>query len=293
MKKYLCIDIGGTSVKYAVVNDDGKILRKSSVPSEAKIPGGILKNLGEIIEKNRDGAEGAAISTAGLVDSTKGEVIFAGGNFAAYSGAKLKKFVEEKYNLPCEVENDANAAALGEYWLGGGKGNRSLFMMVVGTGLGGAFVTEGKILSGANFGAGEIGFLPASSGKLEDAASVAALIKFVTERKKIPADRLDGEKIIALAKEGDEDALLGARRMAKALAEGAAAASCLLNPAVILLGGGIMEGEKASPFIIPMTEEFFAALLPLPMRKNTVIKVAALGNDAALLGALKSFLDKR
>lgn len=148
--KYACIDIGGTAIKYAMMTGEGQILTKGQVLTKVEtdgssaIPGKIAAIVRDL-QKEHGRAAGVAVCSPGLIDAEKGEVIFAGPNFPGYSGMKLREEIEKLTHLPCTVENDVNAAGLGESWLGAGKGAKSVFCVFVGTGVGGALVLDGQL----------------------------------------------------------------------------------------------------------------------------------------------------
>ena len=295
MKKYAVIDIGGTAIKYGCATEEGTFLEKSSQPTRAVEDGGaaIPQKVIEIVRElaTRHELSGVAIDTAGIVrPGADGEIIFAGeAAFPGYSGTKLGKIVREAVNLPVLVENDVNAAALGEVWLGAAKNADSAFMMTVGTNLGGCFVQQGKIWHGASFSAGEIGYLRLHGEKriLEDVASTRALIREAAFSHNMSPSELTGEVIFDWAQEGDEDALSAIAALADNLGEGIAAVCCLLNPEVIVLGGGIMAQKK---IMGPVLQRRLETLVMPAMREKTRLEFAVLGNDAGMLGAMYELL---
>lgn len=131
MENYLCVDIGGTSIKYAKFNQEGKRVGdlKSCV---TPITGGanqIMPALIRIVEQEKTNVAGVCVASAGVVDSVKGKIIYAGYTIPKYTGTEIKAELEHRFHIPCVVENDVNAACLGEFWLGGARGTweRALF----------------------------------------------------------------------------------------------------------------------------------------------------------------------
>ncbi len=286
--RIISLDIGGTSIKHAVVDSNGALTDKTQTPSEAKKPGGVLRAVFNIIDNRllAEPADGIAIATAGLVDDA-GKVVFAGDNFTDYSGTDLKKIVEQKFSLPTVVENDANAAAVGEYYYGAGRNSSSVFMITVGTGVGGAFIDNGKIMRGASCSAGEIGFIPVGENlKLEDLASGSAMVKKIAAAKNLSPEDVDGKQIWSWVNAKDLATLEALISMARALAKGTATVCCLLNPQTIVFGGGAI---KSSDFVGSYIIAELNKLLPPPLRQNTAVKFAELGNDAGLVGAAALF----
>ena len=235
MNAYAVIDIGGTAIKYGCATEEGQFLEKASCPTQAG-EGGIPEKVIAIVQNmaSRHALAGVAIDTAGIVrPGEDGEIVFAGeATFPGYSGTKLGRLVREAVHLPVLVENDVNAAALGEAWLGAARGASSAFMITVGTNLGGCFVQQGRIWHGASFSAGEIGYLRLHNEKriLEDVASTRAMIREAAFSHNMSPSEITGEMVFDWAREGDEEALDAIQDLAHNLGEGLAAVCCLLNP---------------------------------------------------------------
>ncbi len=293
MKKYISLDIGGTSIKHGLLDERGNILLKGTTPSAAKIAGGTAQRAVQVVKGylQEHKAAGVAVSSPGLIDPAAGKVIFAGDNFTDYGGTELKKIVETECGLPCEVINDANAAAFAEYSFGAGCGAKSMYFVIVGTGVGGAFIYNGEVVAGSGFAAGEIGFMPTAEGKrFEELASTAAALGFYREKTKTADSAIDGEMLFCAAQEGDKTAKTALLRMAKYLAAGLANISCVVNPEIIVLGGGIM---SRADYFRPLINREYRALLPEFFTQNTRLEFAKLKNDAGMIGALAYFLSKR
>lgn len=294
MKNYVAIDIGGTAIKYGLTDAQGNFTAKKNRPTLAREEGGagIVRKVVEIVRQYQ--AEmpiaGVAIDTAGIVNPVTGEIVFAGEtSFPGYSGTPLGKLVREACGIPCVVENDVNAAALGEYWQGAAKGASSAFMMTVGTGIGGCFILEGKAWHGAGFSAGEAGFMRLHGEQriFEEAASTRAMRVEAAASHNVSPAELTGEQVFAWALAGDADAVLAIEHMVDNLAEGIANIYCLLNPEVFVLGGGVMAQQD---YLRPRLEQRLEALVVPAMRTSTRLEFARLGNDAGMVGALYSLL---
>ena len=295
MERFVCIDIGGTDMKYGLADRHGHFLHKASRPTHIREEGvqAILSGITEIVqayqEKNTLG--GIAISTAGIVDPEAGKIIFANPHLKGYTGTELKLIVEAALALPCEVENDVNCAGLGEYWLGSGQGARSLFCITVGTGLGGCVILNGRLVSGAGYSADEVGFLRIpEKGTLEELASTTRLITETAEGLRVLPDTLNGRKIFALAKEGNIVAGRAIDRLCQRLALGMANICYVLDPELIVLGGGIMAQEE---YLKPRLQSAFARAAAPGLCKHTRLAFARLHNDAGMLGALYNFLQRQ
>lgn len=295
MSYYVCIDIGGTAIKYGLADEQGTFLDKGSVATEvlAKGAGHIVQTAENIVKQysKRYSLSGIAVSTAGMVNPDTGEIIYAAAHFPGYTGTRLKEQLEEKCQLPCTVENDVNAAGLGEYWRGAGQGSNSLFCLTVGTGIGGCSILGGQVITGSSFSAGEIGYLRIgeAAGTLEELASVTALIKEVASAKNIPIVDMDGKRVFSMAKAGDTIAIAAIGRMLGRLAQGIANICYVLNPELVIVGGGIM---AQTDFIRPRLMENLQQMVLPVVWKNTRLEFARLGNDAGMVGALYNFLQR-
>ena len=292
MMHYMCFDIGGTSIKYGVADEKGNLLLKGESPNEIQTKGvngfiGSLVSLTERYKKEYD-LQGIAVSTAGVVDLNRGVILYAPKYFPGYPGTALGERLEERCGLPCTVENDVNAAALGEYWLGAGQGAKSLFCITVGTGIGGCVVLDGRVIHGAAFCAGEAGLQHVSpEGTWEEMASTRALIRNVAKAKGLPETELDGKKVFAMAQSGDADATAVIEKQMDDLAAGLANICYILNPERIIVGGGIAAQEA---YLYPKLDAALRKrLLPL-IYERLKLRFAALKNDAGLIGALYNFL---
>jgi predicted NBD/HSP70 family sugar kinase len=193
--------------------------------------------------------------------------------------------------FPCTVENDVNAAALGEFWQGAGRGAHSLFCITVGTGIGGALILEGKLVRGATFSAGEVGYTHIGEPEiLENLAATSALIREVAAAKNLDPHEVDGKKIFAWAQAGDKIAAAAVDKMIARLASGIANVCYIVNPEMIILGGGIMAQTK---YIGPRLDaELKKDLLPV-IYAGTKGVFAKLGNDAGTIGAVYNFLQRK
>ena len=164
MKKYICIDIGGTAVKYGVIDENENFLIKKETPTKAgerKGPGimeCIKKLTGECLEEFPE-AEGIAVSTAGMVDPEKGEIFYSSPLIPEWTGTKIKDILEEEFHIPCEVENDVNCAGLAESMSGAGKNARICVCLTIGTGIGGCIVINKEIFHGFSNSACEVGYM--------------------------------------------------------------------------------------------------------------------------------------
>ena len=296
MNLYVCIDIGGTSIKYGLANAAGEFVHKASMPTEVAEKGAQIlpAKIQKIVEGYRQEGHvpvGIAISTAGMVDPESGCIVYAGTTFRGYTGMKLSEIIEMTLGLPCTVENDVNAAGLGELWLGAGRGARSLFCLTVGTGIGGCVIIDGKLLHGAGNCAGEIGYMDLGGAKsFQHTAAASCLVCNVAEAKGLPVSEVDGCKVFEWAKAGDEVSVQAIDEMITCLAKGIANVCYVLNPEVVILGGGIMAQEA---YIRPRLLARLEKKMVPRVFKTTRIAFAERQNDAGMLGALYNFLQRK
>ena len=283
--KILVFDIGGTSIKYSVCIDD--VLQDvKETPTNAKLGGRhIMDTLISLIKEQSD-YDAIGISTAGQVNSKEGYIIYANQNIPNYTGTKIKEELETLFHVPVTVENDVNAAAMGEAVYGAGKDYNQFLMLTYGTGVGGATVTDKNVYYGSSYSASEFGAIITHSdvrlagndyfdGCYEKYASTTGLVKMATEYRpelnngRIIFENLDDPYVMNILDKWIDEIMLGLATLTH-----------IYNPPCIILGGGIMVQplimdkilEKKSRFIMPS----FAHVNLIP---------AALGNSAGLLGA--------
>ncbi len=295
MKKFICIDIGGTSIKYGILRETGIIIEKGNMDTNALKEGGqgIFEKIKYIISKylRNYEVEAVCISTAGMVDPKDGKILFALEHLIpGYTGMEIKKEVEKEFNIRCEVENDVNCAGLGEMWLGAGKGASSSVCLTIGTGIGGCIIINNELIHGFSNSAGEIGYMKINGEDFQNVASTTSLVKRVARLKNIAEESINGKMIFDMAKNKDQDCLKEIDYMIKSLAIGIANLSYIINPEVIILGGGIMAQEQ---FLKPKIEEALRKELIKTIYENTRIEFAKRQNDAGMIGALYNFLNKK
>lgn len=294
MSKYLCIDIGGTAIKYGVYNELGESEKevKSTLVKQTNEGSEIMDKVNEIISNiiKLYTIDGICISSAGVIDASLGKVVYSGYTIPNYTGTPIKAIIEENFNIPCEVENDVNCACLGEYWLGAGRDSASLVCLTVGTGVGGAIMLDNKLINGYSHTAGEIGYMNILGENFQDLASTSSLIKRVLERKNNEdSQNLTGYQIFELARQGDVICIEEIDKTIKMLALGITNILYLFNPETLVLGGGIMDQKE---MLKEKIDQAISNAFVHPMFNKTTIKFAQKGNDAGLLGALYNFKNK-
>ncbi|OQP04983.1 transcriptional regulator [Geobacillus sp. 46C-IIa] len=301
MRCFIVFDIGGTYVKHAVMNEHGDFLEKGRYRSERHDFRQFQDDLLKVVRQAQAHYElsGIAISSAGSVDSESGVI---GGSSAlpCIHGPNFKEVFGGETGLPIELENDANCAALGELWKGAGRGCRDIAFVIVGTGIGGAIVKDGRIHKGAHLHGGEFGYMLMdvgyTNGTVEcktwsELAATSALIRMVAREKGRPETELDGETVFALAEGGDEAAQNAIDRFYFSLAHGIFNLQYAYDPEKIILGGAI---SNRPDFVDEINKRLSVLLSLVPIaRVRPVVATCQFKNDANLLGALYHYLERR
>lgn len=285
--RILAFDIGGTFIKYGILNERFEFEETHSVPSDAQKGGkALIENVIEIA-KGFSNIDRIGISTAGQVDSESGTVVYSTGNIPEYTGTKVRELVEAATSIPTFVENDVNAAAIGEAQFGAAKGYNNFICLTYGTGIGGAIYLDGKLYKGAGSSAGELGHMIVHAGGksctcggegcYECYASATALLKAVNNTSDTP---LDGVQIFE--KENFEKPEIRSEidKWIDEIAIGLINVIYTFNPPLILLGGGIMNED----YIIDLLDRKIYNKLMNNYRKVIILR-AKNGNKAGLLGA--------
>ena len=298
MMYYICIDIGGTSIKYGVLSEKGEIFIDGTVSTKVtEKENFILSDVKKLVRNILDEYEnyeikGICVSTAGVVNPEKGEIAYAGPTIPKYTGTKIKEELEKEFSISCEVENDVNCAGLGEYWRGAGKGSKSMVCLTIVTGIGGSVILDGKLLNGIGYTAGEIGYMDVNGSYIQNIASSKYLVEKVQKEKVEKegiTDAITGVDIFELAKKGDEICIAGINEIISNLAVGVRNIIYLLNPEVIVIGGGITAQKE---YLEEKIRKEVNDGMISDMFRKTRIELAQQGNQAGLLGALYNFLNK-
>lgn len=305
------VDIGGTTVKLGLFRESGKLLEKWEIPTRTERRGeAILPDVAETIKEriqekgiSRDDIAGAGVGIPAPVDAEG--VVQATANLGWGYKEVSRELSELLDGIRVKTGNDANVAAMGEMWLGAGKGEKNLVMVTLGTGVGGGVIVDGRILVGATGAGGEIGHICVNReetercgcglyGCLEQYASATGIARLA--RKKLEAchadsilrevDCLDAKAVFDAVKEGDAVACRIAEEFGVYLGEALAVLAAVLNPAVFVIGGGV---SKAGEILLPYIEKPFRKRAFFADR-DTRIVLATLGNDAGICGAARLIL---
>ena len=309
MKYCFGVDIGGTTVKLGLFTTEGEIVDKWEIKTrtenqgEAVLPD-IAAALNEKLEEKqipKDEVEGIGVGVPAPVDS---EGVVQNTANLGWGYKEVKREMEELSGMKAEIGNDANVAALGELWKGGGAGHPNMIMVTLGTGVGGGIIIDGKPLVGAHGAGGEIGHLCVNyeetdhcgcgnTGCLEQYASATGITRLANIRlaKDDKASVLRGQEVSAktvfdAVKADDEVAKEIAEEFGKYLGHAMANLAAVADPSAIVIGGGV---SKAGEVLLQYVEKNFKEKAFFA-NKDTEFVLATLGNDAGICGAAKLIL---
>lgn len=307
MKKYgFGVDIGGTTIKMSLFDMSGHMIDKWEIPTNTADKGSsILDDVTAAIEGRlaqdgiaKEDVEGIGIGVPGPV--VQDSVVMGCVNLG-WSRVDVSKELGEKTGLKVKVGNDANVAALGEMWQGGGKGYKNVIMVTLGTGVGGGIIIDGKIINGSNGAGGEIGHIFVDEteketcgcgkrGCLEQYASATGIVRLA--KRALEADSretsmrgmesLTAKDVLDAAKAGDQVALEVVHQMGRILGTALANIACTVDPEVFVIGGGV---SKAGEIITETIRKYYAERTFHACR-NAEFALAKLGNDAGVYGCV-------
>lgn len=294
MKYYVSFDIGGTSIKHGVIDETGEIVTRGEVPTEARTKGGpgIIEKVKYMITDYQTAytLSGICVSTAGMVDCEKGEVFYASPLIPDYTGTKIKEILEYEFGIPCEVENDVNCAGLAESISGAGKGHGICLCLTIGTGIGGCIVMGQKVYHGYSNSACEVGYIKIDGAEYQELASSRVLVQKVEGRRGLKPGTLNGKIIFQGAGAGDETCMQAINEMTEVIGKGIATICYVLNPEIVILGGGIMAQKEYLYDKIKAAMEHH--LIPA-IAERTKLAFAEHQNEAGMLGAFYHFRNRQ
>lgn len=297
MSNYLSIDIGGTNLKYGILNNSGNLISHDKIQTPAKNIIEFTNAVFGIIEKYQSNIKGIAISVPGKIDDTG--TIHHGGSLPFLDKVNLKKMIEDKYKIYTSIENDGKSAALAELWLGNLNGVNNSAAIVLGTGVGGGIVINGQLLYGEHFQAGEFSFMLnnfTDSNFLRSAVgantSAVGMIKEIGLLKKL-SDPSDGIKVFNFINEKDSQAYPIFQNFCSYVAKLILNIQSVVDLRRFVIGGGISAQSIVTETI---NEEYDKILNSTPIIKDTLTRPEILNakfqNNANLYGALYGLLIK-
>lgn len=313
MSKYAFgVDIGGTTVKMGLFETNGNLLDKWEIPTRTEENGKyILSDIAEAIERKitehlieKSAVEGVGLGVPGPVGSDG--TVFRCVNLG-WDVINVEQILESMTGLKVKAGNDANVAALGEMWQGGGKGYRSIVMVTLGTGVGGGVIINEQILAGINGAAGEIGHLPmcdeeeeycgcGKKGCLEQYASATGIVrmtkKYLAEHEEQNSvlremEGYSAKDIFNAAKQEDSVAIKMVEDVGRMLGKALAMIACVINPEAFVIGGGM---SKAGDILIASIRKHYQAAA-FHAARGAEFKLAELSNDAGMFGGVRMILE--
>ena len=293
--KYLVLDIGGSSIKYALMTECVEFLEKGKVATPQDSIESFVNVIGDLYDKYKDKIEGIAISMPGLIDSKNGYART--GGWLRYNDDKyIVKILQERCPTKIKIQNDAKSAALAEVWKGSLKEYNDGIVVVLGTGVGGAVVKDRKILNGKHFFAGEFSYIwtdttfaiYSTDNMWGYVNGASALNGAVAMAKNLAKEEVDGFKVFELVNSGDKEAIDVLDKFTYQLAAQLYNLHCVLDTEVIAIGGGISEQDILIEYIQKNIEKIFDKV-PFDIPRVKVVR-CKFRNDANLIGALYNFL---
>ncbi|WP_348944919.1 ROK family protein [Chitinibacter sp. FCG-7] len=285
----IAFDIGGTQIKYGIVDETGQVL-SAELCDTPKLDGGagLLKVLIALAEPLKAAYQpaGIAISSFGLIDAKNGAVLGAAEAIDGYTGTQVKAELEAALQLPVAIDNDVNCVAIAEGWRGAAQGVENYIAVAIGTGIGGGIVINDRIYRGHRAAAGEWGYMLVDGLIWEDYASMRGLQHRV---QALDTGRsLDGRAIFALYDQGDAQISQVVDQWFAFLATGLANLIYALNPERLVIGGGIT--ARGPVFLAELCAAVDKVLLP-DFKNMSQIVLASAGNHAGMIGAVKNWLN--
>ncbi len=299
------IDIGGTKIAGALVDDDGNIVEQARVATP-KSSDEIVTAVTELVAavSGEHKVLGVGVAVAGFIDADQSEILYAPN--LSFRNEPFKAKLEASLNLPVLLENDANAAGWAEYRYGAGRGCKHMVMLTIGTGVGGAIISNSRMLRGGYGIAGELGHVRlvpegrlcgcGAHGCIEQYGSGTALLRSAIEladssdetgerlrQLRVQHGELKGEQVYQAIQEGDHGALGLLRELGSWLGQTVATLSAVLDPEVVVIGGGV--SAAGDLLLEPIRQAFLANMPARGFRPELAIRAAEFVNDAGVVGA--------
>ena len=312
-KKLIGIDLGGTTVKLAILDWEGEILHKWEIPTRIENAGeNILPDIAQSINEKlaefgyeKDEFQGVGVGVPGPVQLQVGYLPIAV-NLGGFGDRNINKELGALLELPVITDNDANVAALGEMWKGSGDGADNVVFYTLGTGVGGGIVVNGQIISGFAGAGGEIGHMaivPETSefcyhcncgaqGCVETVCSATGIVrvaKHLLGKSEAPStlrdiDNFSAKDVFDEARNGDSLALEVVDIFGKTLAKSLELLSVTVNPSIFVLGGGV---SRAGEILLEAVKKHYGTNVFVSAHRGVEIRLAVLGNDAGVIGAAR------
>lgn len=292
--RYLSFDVGGTNIKYSLIDTNGNILKSDKYTTITNREE-FLNKIEDIVKENSEKIDGLAFSMPGVIDVDRGYMITGGALYELYD-YNFKEELEKRIKIPVEIENDVNCVALAEKWLGNAKENKNFICLTIGTGVGGALFINDKIVRGTKYSAGEFGFMITERLKniadstLSMRGSVrGGLIKSYANKINQNWEELDGKKIFEYAENGDKIAIETIDEFYTNIAYSIFNLIVSLNPEKVLIGGEISVREDFIEKVKEKLEKLKSEIVDLKNLEFPTIERCKFLNDSGKIGALYNF----
>ncbi|WP_297434098.1 ROK family protein [uncultured Cetobacterium sp.] len=292
--RYLSFDVGGTNIKYSLIDTNGNILKSDKYTTITNREE-FLNKIEDIVKENSEKIDGLAFSMPGVIDVDRGYMITGGALYELYD-YNFKEELEKRIKIPVEIENDVNCVALAEKWLGNAKENKNFICLTIGTGVGGALFINDKIVRGTKYSAGEFGFMITERLKniadstLSMRGSVrGGLIKSYANKVNQKWEELDGKKIFEYAENGDKIAIETIDEFYTNIAYSIFNLIVSLNPEKVLIGGEISVREDFIERVKEKLEKLKSEIVDLKNLEFPTIERCKFLNDSGKIGALYNF----
>ncbi len=300
------VDVGGTKIAAGLVDEHGHLIARERTESPATDPGEIVRTIGKLVRslaQDHD-IEAVGVSAAGFVDKKRATVVFAPN--LAWRDEPLKERLQKELDLPVVVENDANAAAWGEFTFGAGEDVEDLLMLTIGTGVGGGVVIDGELVRGGFGFGGEVGHIQmvpggvkcgcGNLGCLESYGSGNSLVRMTREHAVEDPERaatllaraggdvagISGPLITEAAQAGDQFSIDRLAELGDWIGQGVATLTAVLDPNVVVIGGGV--SEAGDLLLHPIRVSFANHVTARGHRPMLEVRQAQLGNAGGMVG---------
>ncbi len=311
MSKYCFgVDVGGTTIKMGLFDMDGTVLDKWEIPTRTENGGNLIlpdiaeavKNKMQEISMDKSEVAGVGVGVPGPVDANG--IVHRAVNLG-WDVLDVKKTLSDLLGMTVKAGNDANVAALGEMWKGGGAGHKNLVAVTLGTGVGGGIIVNGQILTGSTGAGGEIGHIHmednetdvcgcGNKGCLEQYASATGLVRLANrmlaatvEKSVLTEQEVTAKAVFDAVKAGDKVAIAIAEQFGEYLGKGLAAIAGVVNPEIFVIGGGV---SKAGTVVLDYIKKYYERYV-FHGSADAIFALATLGNDAGIYGAAKMVLE--
>lgn len=292
MKKYCGIDVGGSSIKYALMDEEAHVLEKGEVDVPRDSLDSFVSTIGQIYDMYKEDIAGIAMSAPGRINCNTG-FMFTGGALRYIKNIPMKEELQKRCPIAISIENDGKCAALAELWKGSLKGSEHGLVLTLGTGIGGGVIVNGKLLRGKNFASGELSSFPTTILPVNDSVDFWAningargLTRVYEARMNLDIDSVNGKIFFNAVNDNEPIALDVLEEFATNFANAIFAIQAVLDTEIVAVGGGISSQDRLIEALNRKVSELFDRYANYtPLLKPTVVR-CEFGNDSNLIGAL-------